>query len=93
MLERQSFQDVRADEDYGQTLTLSYFYDILKRRALYFIIPFALILVIGSLVVAAWPARYLSRGTILVEAQFPPTSFDPRSATSRTIVFRLSNNA
>ena len=86
MLERQSYQDLRADEDHGQTLTLSYFYGILKRRFFYFIIPFVLILVIGSLVVAAWPARYLSSGTLLVEAQEIPSDL------VRPTVGRLAND-
>jgi uncharacterized protein involved in exopolysaccharide biosynthesis len=72
MLERQLFQEHRPDDSLGQTLTPAYFYELLKRRALYFVIPFVLILAIGSLVTAAWPARYLSQGTILVESQEIP---------------------
>ena len=73
MLERQSFQESRPDEDQGQSLSPSYFYGILKRRALYFAIPFLLISLIGSLITAAWPSRYLSQGTILVSAQEIPS--------------------
>ena len=73
MLEKQSYQDINSDGDFGQFLTPSYFYEILKRRAFYFIIPFVLIAVIGSLIAAAWPARYLAKGTILVEAQAIPS--------------------
>ena len=72
MLERQSFQENRPDEDQGQSLSPSYFYAILKRRALYFVIPFLLISTIGSLITAAWPSRYLSQGTILVSSQEIP---------------------
>jgi len=73
MLERQLYQEQRPDEDNGQSLTPSNIYKILKRRAFYFAIPFLLILVIGSLITIAWPARYLSEGTILVSAQEIPS--------------------
>jgi uncharacterized protein involved in exopolysaccharide biosynthesis len=72
MLERQSYSQHRLDEDTGQSLTPSYLYAVFKRRALFFIVPFALILAIGSLVTAAWPAQFLARGTILVESQEIP---------------------
>ena len=73
MLEKQSYQEINTDGDFGQFLTPSYFYEVFKRRAFYFIIPFLLISVIGSLIAAAWPARYLAKGTILVEAQAIPS--------------------
>ena len=92
MLERQTLQTYRADEDSGQAFTPSYFYEILKRRALYFVIPFVLILGVGSLVVAAWPAKFLSRGTILVEfKQFLPISFGLRLPASRMTESKSSN--
>ncbi len=76
MLEKPSFQDQRSSEgDFGPSLTPEYFYGILKRRALHFAIPFLLVISIGSLVTAAWPAKYLSQGTILVEAQAIPSDF------------------
>jgi protein tyrosine kinase modulator len=73
MLERQSYQEHRMEEDIGQVLSPSYFYEILKRRALFFLIPFLLILAIGSLITAVWPAIYLSQGTILVQSQEIPS--------------------
>lgn len=73
MLEKQSYQESSSDGDFGQFLTPSYLYEILKRRAFYFIIPFVLTSLIGSLIVAAWPAHYLAKGTILVEAQAIPS--------------------
>ena len=72
MLERQSFQEPRLDDN-GQSLTPAYFIDIAKRRAFYFAIPFLLIFAIGSLILAAWPGQYLSQGTILVESQEIPS--------------------
>ena len=61
------------EEDIGQGLSPSYFYEILKRRALFFVIPFLLILAVGSLITAVWPAIYLSQGTILVQSQEIPS--------------------
>lgn len=74
MLEKQTYQEHRlAEDDLGQSLTPAYLFGILKRRALHFAIPFVLVLSIGSLIAAAWPAKYLSQGTILVEAQAIPS--------------------
>ena len=76
MLEKHSYQDQRPTaDDSAQALSPSYFFEILKRRALYFSIPFLLVAFLGLLVTVAWPARYLSQGTILVEAQAIPTDF------------------
>ena len=72
MLERQSFQEYRQDSSSGQFLTPSYFYEVAKRRAFYFAIPFLLILAIGSFLTVAWPAKYLAHGTLLVESQEIP---------------------
>src|SRR5476649_2161750 len=73
MLERQSYQETRPDEDNSQSLTPGYIYGILKRRAFHFIIPFLFIAGIGSLLTAAWPARYLAQATILVSSQEIPS--------------------
>jgi uncharacterized protein involved in exopolysaccharide biosynthesis len=75
MLQRASYQNESPppDQDEGQFLSVSYFYDILKRRALYFAIPFVLILALGSIVTLAWPAQYLSEGKILISSQEIPT--------------------
>lgn len=76
MLEKNSFQDQRpAEAELTQTLTPAYFYEVVKRRAFYFLIPFFIVAIVGSLVTVAWPAKYLSQGTILVEAQAIPSDF------------------
>ncbi len=61
------------EQNQDQTFSISYIFDILKRRALYFVIPFLTILTIGSLVTFAWPAKYLSEGKILISSQEIPT--------------------
>ncbi len=73
MLQTQLYHEREADEGSGTPLTPSHFYEILRRRALYFVIPFLLVLGIGILIAAEWPARYVSQGTILVSSQEIPT--------------------
>lgn len=74
MLEKPVLQEQRLGEESGQALTPAYFYDLAKRRALHFAIPFVVVFTLGSLVTLLWPAKYLSQGTILVEAQQIPTT-------------------
>ena len=73
MLQKHAFQESGSDGDQSQFLTPSYLFDILRRRALHFAIPFVLVFVIGSLIAMVWPATYLSEGRILVESQQIPT--------------------
>jgi uncharacterized protein involved in exopolysaccharide biosynthesis len=73
MLQRQTYHDPQFEADAGLLLTPEYLLGVLKRRALYFAIPFVLILGIGSLVTLMWPARYVSQGTILVQSQEIPS--------------------
>ena len=72
MLQQQTYQEHVSNEDSGQIFDLGYIFEILKRRAFYFVIPFILILVIGTLITIAWPARYLAVGKILVSSQEIP---------------------
>ena len=73
MLQRQTFQELSPDQNQDQAISLPYLFDILKRRALYFAIPFLLVLAIGTVVTVAWPAKYLSEGKILISSQEIPT--------------------
>ena len=75
MLQRPSYQgeSLPPDQEEGQLLSVSYFYDILKRRALHFAIPFVVILALGSILTLAWPAQYLSEGKILISSQEIPS--------------------
>ena len=87
MLQRQSIQEHGPIQDQGQesSFSLGYFFEILKRRSLYFVIPFLTVLTIGSLITFAWPARYLSQGKILISSQEIP------SELVRPTVSTLSN--
>ena len=73
MLDRTTYQPSHPDETHSQPLNLAFVFGILKRRALYFIVPFVLISLIGSLITAAWPARYISQGTIVITSQEIPS--------------------
>ena len=75
MLQRQPVQEhgpIQGQEQ-GDSFSLGYFFEILKRRALYFVIPFLTVLIIGSFITFAWPARYLAQGKILISSQEIPT--------------------
>src|ERR1017187_10159147 len=74
MLQQLSYPDQALPEQQAdQLLTLEYFYDVIKRRALYFVIPFALIFAIGAVITALLPATYVSEGKMLIESQEIPT--------------------
>src|SRR5260221_6800127 len=74
MLQRQLYSEHDGVEGGGgSTLTLSHLFDIARRRVLHFIVPFVLVLAAGSFLAVAWPAKYLSQGTILVSSQEIPT--------------------
>jgi uncharacterized protein involved in exopolysaccharide biosynthesis len=75
MLQQLSYQDQAPYEPQAeQFLTPEYFYDVIKRRLLYFIIPFVLIFAIGAVVTAMLPATYVSEGKMLIESQEIPTN-------------------
>jgi uncharacterized protein involved in exopolysaccharide biosynthesis len=73
MLQRQTYHDPQAEAEAGLSLTPAYVLGVLKRRAIYFAIPFILVLAAGSLVTVMWPARYVAQGTILVQSQEIPS--------------------
>ena len=74
MLQQLSYQDQALPEQQAdQFLEPEYFYDVIKRRALYFVIPFALIFAIGAVITALLPATYVSEGKMLIESQEIPT--------------------
>ena len=63
----QSFQ-----QDLDQGLDLAHYFDIIKRRIFYIVIPFLLVLAVGSAVVMLLPPVFLSQAKILVESQQIP---------------------
>jgi uncharacterized protein involved in exopolysaccharide biosynthesis len=59
--------------DYGHFLRPSFYWELFKRRVLYFLIPFLVFSAGGVAVALLWPATYYSSGTILVTTQQIPT--------------------
>jgi uncharacterized protein involved in exopolysaccharide biosynthesis len=72
-------QPIPVDE---QSLDLSYYAVLLKKRILFLILPFVLVLAGGSALAMLWPATYLSEGKILVESQQIPTDLVRPSVTT-----------
>src|SRR4029078_10348367 len=72
MLQNQAYQEQLAGDDLGQLFTPAYIFGLVKRRALYFLIPSILVFAIGAVVALAWPAKYLVEGKILVQSQEIP---------------------
>src|SRR6266540_4183078 len=56
-----------------QGLDPSHYFEILKKRKFYILVPFILVAAVGFAVVMLWPPTYLSEGKILVESQQIPT--------------------
>ena len=73
MLQNQAYQEQLAGDDLGQLFSPANIFALIKRRALYFVIPFMLVFAIGAVVALAWPAKYLAEGKILVQSQEIPS--------------------
>jgi uncharacterized protein involved in exopolysaccharide biosynthesis len=56
-------------DDDGQSLDVSYYLGVVRRRIFYFLLPFGLISILGLLIAALQKPNYLSEGKILVESQ------------------------
>ncbi len=78
MLQKINFEAQARDEDlesYEDEVDRSYllrpgfYWELVKRRWILFVIPVVPILVVGLAIAALWPATYLSEGKILVQSQ------------------------
>src|SRR5450631_2234022 len=68
--------------DQSHFLQPSFYWQLIKRRALYFVIPFILVLPVGLAVAVLLPATYVSEGKILVQSQQIPTELVRPTVTS-----------
>src|SRR6478672_11879572 len=97
MLQKLNFEEDSDAADHGQQLRpgsyreaagqtrllqVSYYWQLFKRRAFYFIIPFMLVLPAGLAVAVLLPATYVSEGKILVQSQQIPTELVRPTVTS-----------
>jgi protein tyrosine kinase modulator len=84
MLQKVDFEDdfQPLQEDRSHLLRPTFYWELLKRRWAYFLIPFVLISCAGVAVAWLWPATYLSEGKILVQSQQIPTELVRPTVTS-----------
>ena len=87
MLDR-SHRQVPFEAD-QQALDLSRYYEILKKRKLYVLIPFVVVFAIGFAVAMLWPPTFLSEGKILVVTQQIPVDL-VRPTVTATATERLA---
>lgn len=75
MLQKLDIDDeyLEPQQDQSHLLRPAYYWELVKRRWLFFVIPFVLIAVAGIAVALLLPATYLSEGKILVQSQQIPT--------------------
>jgi uncharacterized protein involved in exopolysaccharide biosynthesis len=80
----QQFRSASHQEEADQShfLQPSFYWQLIKRRALYFVIPFFLVLPVGLAVAVLLPATYVSEGKILVQSQQIPTELVRPTVTS-----------
>src|SRR6201994_1456544 len=84
MLQKVDFDDdfQSVQEDRSHLLRPSFYWELLKRRWAYFLVPFVLISCAGVAAAWLWPATYLSEGKILVQSQQIPTELVRPTVTS-----------
>jgi uncharacterized protein involved in exopolysaccharide biosynthesis len=84
MLQKVDFEDdfQPLQEDRSHLLRPAFYWELLKRRWAYFLIPFVLISCAGVAAAWLWPATYLSEGKILVQSQQIPTELVRPTVTS-----------
>lgn len=74
--------DSLEEEDRSHLLRPGFYWEVAKRRWLYFLLPFVLIAFAGAATVYLWPATYLAEGKILVQSQQIPTELVRPTVTS-----------
>lgn len=64
--------DQEVPVDRSHLLRPGYYWELIKRRGVLFVVPFLLIAAGGAAAALLWPATYLSEGKILVQSQQIP---------------------
>src|SRR5690349_19329394 len=84
MLQKVDFDEgsVAAQEDRSHLLHPSYYWQLLKRRWLYFLLPFVAVVVGGVGVALLLPPTYLAEGKVLVQSQQIPSELVRSTVTS-----------
>jgi uncharacterized protein involved in exopolysaccharide biosynthesis len=73
MLQTADLDEDMQEEGQSNLLRPAYYWELVKRRALFIALPFLVIAVSGVAVAMLWPPTYLSEGKILVQSQEIPT--------------------
>lgn len=84
MLQKVEFEDdfQPLQEDRSYLLRPAFYWELVQRRWVYFVLPFVTILAAGSAVALLWPPTYLSEGRILVQSQQIPSELVRPTVTS-----------
>lgn len=82
MLQKLNFDDQMNDEDRGHLLRAGFYWQLLKRRAWFFTVPFVLIAAAGIAFAYLLPATYLSEGKVLVQSQQIPSELVRATVTN-----------
>src|SRR4029078_7460953 len=82
MLQAVSDRGPELEFEQTQFLSPAYLLELVKRRIWFFILPFVLVLGIGTLVTLGWPSRYLAEGKILISSQEIPKDLVRPTVTS-----------
>ena len=84
MLQKLEFEDdfQPLQEDRSYLLRPAFYWELIRRRWLYFVLPFVVILAAGAVTALLWPPTYLSEGRILVQSQQIPSELVRPTVTS-----------
>lgn len=84
MLQKVEFEDdfQPLQEDRSYLLQPAFYWELIQRRWVYFLLPFVTILAAGAAAAMLWPPTYLSEGRILVQSQQIPSELVRPTVTS-----------
>jgi uncharacterized protein involved in exopolysaccharide biosynthesis len=84
MLQKVEFEDdfQPLQEDRSYLLQPAFYWELIQRRWVYFLLPFVTILAAGAAAALLWPPTYLSEGRILVQSQQIPSELVRPTVTS-----------
>jgi len=84
MLQKVEFEDdfQAPQEDRSYLFRPAFYWELFKRRWVYFVLPFVTILAAGAAVALLWPPTYLSEGKVLVQSQQIPSELVRPTVTS-----------
>jgi uncharacterized protein involved in exopolysaccharide biosynthesis len=85
MLQPYSPSQATLEEDQSQAHDLGHYIGIFKKRILYFIVPFVILLTVGFLIVAIQRPIYRAEGRVLVESPEIPTDLVEPTVTASAI--------